>query len=108
MSSAFRHVDADALRSFCESVFVTVGMSNVDAQVQSDVLVWANLRGVDSHGALRVPRYVDWLKRGTMNPRPNIEVVSETPACRPAMKSDSSKSVETVSGLELIMIVLMP
>ena len=80
MPPAFRHIDADALRRFCESVFIALGMSATDAQIQSDVLVWANLRGVDSHGVLRVPRYVEWLQRGAMNPRPADIPSAKVPA----------------------------
>src|SRR5262249_57082025 len=40
----------------------------------------ANLRGVDSHGVLRIPWYLELLGRGDMNPRPNIRVEKETAA----------------------------
>jgi ureidoglycolate dehydrogenase (NAD+) len=38
------------------------------------ILVWANLRGVDSHGVIRIPRYLDLLRRKTINTAPNIRV----------------------------------
>ena len=44
------------------------------------MLVWANLRGVDSHGVLRIPSYVASIERGGMNPTPDIQVVVDTPA----------------------------
>ena len=50
------------------------------AGVEAEVLVWANLSGVDSHGVLRIPWYVDLVEMGQMNPRPNIRVLRETPA----------------------------
>ena len=37
-------------------------------------LVWANLRGVDSHGVLRIPSYVDRLKKKLINPTPDMRV----------------------------------
>ena len=37
-------------------------------------LVWANLRGVNSHGVLRIPSYVDRLKKKLINPTPNMRV----------------------------------
>ena len=55
-------------------------MSDADAGVVADVLVWANLRGVDSHGVLRIPRYVDWIRSGEVNPAPHLAVVTETAA----------------------------
>src|SRR2546421_12592170 len=37
-------------------------------------LVWANLRGVDSHGVLRIPGYIERLKRKDINPAPDMRV----------------------------------
>ena len=73
-------VVAEQLKAFTQEVFVRVGISEEDAEIQAEVLVWANLRGVDSHGVLRIPVYVDFVDKGWMNPRPNIRVVVETPA----------------------------
>ncbi len=73
-------VAQDSLKQFTTEVFVRVGMPPEDAEVQADVLVWANLRGVDSHGVLRIPWYVHLADNGQMNPRPKIQVERETPA----------------------------
>ena len=48
--------------------------------VVAEVLVWANLRGVDTHGVTRIPRYVELIEQGDMNPRPEIRIRSETAA----------------------------
>ncbi|HMN30295.1 MAG TPA: Ldh family oxidoreductase, partial [Caldilineaceae bacterium] len=37
-------------------------------------------RGVDSHGVLRIPWYLDNIDKGWMNPRPQVKVLKETPA----------------------------
>src|SRR6185369_13535107 len=63
-------VAAEDLRRFTADVFARAGMPDADARVVADALVWANLRGVDSHGVLRVPRYVDWIRAGDVNPAP--------------------------------------
>src|SRR5258707_7603512 len=55
-------------------------MPKADAEVVADVLVWANLRGVATHGVMRIPRYVALIETGDMNPRPAIAVRTETPA----------------------------
>ena len=68
---------ADALRAFCEEVFLSCGMLRGDASIVADSLVQANLRGVDSHGVARVGIYVKRLEMGLVNPRPNVEVVRE-------------------------------
>jgi ureidoglycolate dehydrogenase (NAD+) len=73
-------VGNEALKRFATEVFERVGMPPKDAEIQADVLVWANLRGVDSHGVLRIPWYVENVDKQIMNPRPNIRVLAETPA----------------------------
>lgn len=73
-------VSAAALQEFTQHVFIKVGLPSEDAALEAEVLVWANLRGVDSHGVLRIPWYVERVDRGDMNPRPSIRVERETPA----------------------------
>ena len=73
-------VDAEPLARFCSDVFERAGMDRESARTQADVLVWANLHGVDSHGALRVPRYHAWLSSGVMNPKPQLRIDDNSPA----------------------------
>jgi len=70
----------DVLKQFSQEVFTRVGFTPEGAEAQADVLVWANLRGVDSHGVLRIPWYVELVDKGQMKPRPNIQIQKETPA----------------------------
>lgn len=70
----------EPLHEFAKEVFIRVGMPPKDAETEADALIWANLRGVDSHGVLRISWYVDNVDRGIMNPKPNIQVVNETSA----------------------------
>ena len=73
-------VGADELRRFTTDIFARAGLPDADAGVVADTLVWANLRGVDSHGVLRVARYVDWIRAGDVNPVARLVVTTETPA----------------------------
>ena len=68
-----------ATRDFCVRVFEKMGVPADDAAVTAEVLVAANLRGIDSHGVARLGRYVNGLRDGMMVARPNIEIVHETP-----------------------------
>jgi LDH2 family malate/lactate/ureidoglycolate dehydrogenase len=49
-------------------------MTEEDAAATTEAFVWANLRGVDSHGVTRVPRYLELFDKGEANPRPQIKV----------------------------------
>lgn len=80
MATVETRVDSEALKAFARAVFMRLGLPADDAEVQADVLVWANLRGVDSHGVLRIPYYVEFADSGVMKPRPRIQVLKETPA----------------------------
>ena len=69
---------ADPLREFCAQAFEKMDVPPDDAVVTADVLVAANLRGINSHGVARLKRYVDGLRDGVMLARPNIETVHQT------------------------------
>ena len=62
------------LETYVAAIFAAAGVAAPMAADWARVVVWANLRGVDSHGVLRVPRYVDLLKRGLIKPNPAMRV----------------------------------
>jgi len=70
----------EQLKEFAREVFIRTGMPSADAETEATVLIWANLRGVDSHGVLRIPFYVQEVDGGYMKPKHNIQVIQETPA----------------------------
>lgn len=69
---------AAALKRFTYEVFRRAGMSEDHAELVADVLVWANLRGMDSHGVMRVPRYVELVQRGDLNVTPVMTLKQDT------------------------------
>lgn len=79
MSAEFKTVWADPLLEFCQRVFEKMGVPSQDALLTSEVLVLADLRGIESHGVARLRRYYTGLKNGVMVPKPKIEVKQETP-----------------------------
>ena len=68
----------EALKGFCKRVFLRLGVPPEEADVTAEVLVEADLRGIDSHGVARLRRYVRGLQVGQMVPRPKVTVVHET------------------------------
>ena len=73
-------VSAEDLTNFCLRVFQKLDVPEQDARITSDVLVMADLRGIDSHGVARLRRYVDGLRTGVMVAKPEVTVLKETPA----------------------------
>ena len=73
-------VRADALRAFTARLFEAAGMKDRNAATVADVLVWANLRGIDSHGVLRVPSYLEYTQNGIMDAKAEPTIVRSLPA----------------------------
>lgn len=65
------------LLEFCKTVLTHVGVSEEDAEVVADALVMANLRGVDSHGVVRLYSYVERILRGLIDPKARPQVVRD-------------------------------
>jgi LDH2 family malate/lactate/ureidoglycolate dehydrogenase len=67
------------LRRFVVNSFIAMGCSENDSALAADVLIRADLRGIDSHGVARLIGYVRLWKDGRINPTPSIRLVHETP-----------------------------
>ncbi|MFQ5860563.1 MAG: Ldh family oxidoreductase [Dehalococcoidia bacterium] len=76
------YVGHPELKALVSAVFQRLGMPQEEADIAADVLVLADLRGVDTHGVSHNPRvnYVPGLREGRINPRPQVRIVRETPA----------------------------
>jgi uncharacterized oxidoreductase len=72
-------VKAPALRDLVRDIFVYAGCSQAEATRIGRYLVEANLTGHDSHGVVRVPRYVVNLEEGTIVADQKPAVLTETP-----------------------------
>lgn len=71
----------EELERWVAGIFQKEGLSGEHAQTVAKVLVWADLRGMDTHGVVRVPRYVDLIRAGDLNPRPAMATRNESAAC---------------------------
>jgi LDH2 family malate/lactate/ureidoglycolate dehydrogenase len=80
MPSVTVFISAENLRRFATGVFICAGMARPDAEISADVLVAADLRGIESHGVSRLRMYYDGLISGRHNPRTTFEVVSDQDA----------------------------
>jgi L-2-hydroxycarboxylate dehydrogenase (NAD+) len=69
----------DGLMDFAVRAFTRVGVTREDAEQMADVLVGADIRGIDSHGLPRLRMYVTRLQAGLTNPKPEVKVIHETP-----------------------------
>src|SRR6266436_4054979 len=73
------YADAEAAEAFGRRLLVAHGLSEQDAATVARCLVRADLRGVDTHGLQTLPHYLERVRRGLINPRPNLKVERVTP-----------------------------
>ncbi len=73
-------VRADRLRAFVARLLTALGVPGGDAETVAEILVEADLRGVESHGTTRVAGYVSMMRLGLLNPKPNVQFLRETPS----------------------------
>jgi LDH2 family malate/lactate/ureidoglycolate dehydrogenase len=79
MSDAPRYGVQD-LRELCARALEAAGARGSDAATVADGLVAADLRGIHTHGVLRVGIYVDRLRAGSINPRAQLQIVRDSGA----------------------------
>lgn len=70
-------IPGKTLIDFVESIFIATGVADKSARIVAESLVGANLCGHDSHGILRIPQYVDFIKTGAYNPNAELKIESD-------------------------------
>jgi LDH2 family malate/lactate/ureidoglycolate dehydrogenase len=68
------------LENFTREVFIKMGSTPSDAAVTADVFLAAELRGLASHGMIRIKDYFQLWQAKRINSRPNVRIVYETPS----------------------------
>ncbi len=93
MEIATERIAEKKLREFTQDVFLAIGCSKSDAELAADVLLKADLRGIDSHGVARLTGYVRLWDKKRINPTPQITIIHETP---------STATIDGDAGLGLV------
>ena len=70
----------DQLFQFTKSILQAAGCSEKDARLAAEVLISADLRGVDSHGVARLVGYVRLIDKERVNTKPETKIIHETPS----------------------------
>lgn len=68
------------LLNFAKSAFTAIGCSESDASTAAEVLLAADLSGVDSHGLARLSGYVRLYRKNRVNTQPNLRIIHESPS----------------------------
>jgi LDH2 family malate/lactate/ureidoglycolate dehydrogenase len=83
----------EQLRKFTHAIFKSIGCSDEHAQIATETLLSADVRGIDSHGIARLIGYVRLWEVKRINATPKIKIIHETP---------STAVVDGDSGLGLV------
>ena len=65
------------LKNFIKEVLCKIGLSYEDSEIIADSLVLANLRGIDSHGVVRLPSYVERVLKGLIKVNAKMRIVND-------------------------------
>jgi len=81
-------VDVNYAVDLITEIFQAKSCSDYEAKTIAERLCGSNLKGHDSHGIARVPRYVEWMERGWVFPnlKPEVVVDAGAMACLDAKK----------------------
>ncbi|MDB5026542.1 MAG: malate dehydrogenase [Candidatus Eremiobacteraeota bacterium] len=80
ITAEYRLSTESGLKSFVTTVLTKVGVTPEDAAIVADVLVAADMRGIESHGVARLESYyVSRIRAGQLEAKPVVETVRETP-----------------------------
>ncbi|KGX90422.1 Ldh family oxidoreductase [Pontibacillus marinus] len=68
------------LKNKCTTILENAGLNTEDANIVVDTLLDAEMRGVHSHGLMRLKYYVQRIENGLINLDPNVKVIKENGA----------------------------
>ena len=73
-----RNFSYSELFEFSRKIFLAIGCNNKNAKLAGEVLLSADLRGIDSHGVARLSGYVRLWEVKRINANPEIKIIHET------------------------------
>lgn len=104
MSVSKTTVSSDALLNFCVSCFLKLGVAADHAVITAENLIFANLRGVDSHGVIRLKIYTERLEAGGFKADARREIVSEGEGFA---LMDAGHGIGQVAGMEAMKLAIV-
>ena len=77
MGHSVRRFSSSTLEKFIGAIFDAAGSEPREANIIASHLVEASLMGHDSHGVIRVSKYIDWLRAGHVCPNRHARVAGD-------------------------------
>ncbi len=98
---AYRNISYQDTRKFCIKVFQGYGFSEEESTQITDVLLEADLSGIESHGIQRLVRYDYEIKSGFVKMDAKPEIVKETPVSAVIDGHDAMGQTLAVKSMQL-------
>ena len=97
----YMKIDYESLKTFCEHVFKGYGFSEEESAVITDILLAADLAGIESHGVQRLIRYHKEITDGMVKLGAVPEIVKETPLSAVIEGNDAMGQTLAYGAMEL-------
>ena len=72
------NLKVDSVRNYCNEIFLKMGFDAGESDIITDVLLTADLYGIESHGVQRLIRYYKAYREGSIDVKAKAEKVFET------------------------------
>lgn len=95
-------VSHEAVHRWTVSVLSIVGLSEEDADVVAQSLLFAERRGISGHGLVRLEVYVQRLRSGGINPKPQMRLVEDNGAAVVLDGDDGPGAVVASHAVEIV------
>ena len=98
-----KHIEYAQVRDFVRDVFMCLGYTSADAEEAAGVLLLADLRGIPSHGLIRLENYVRLTEEGRIDPKAEMKIMAERSA---VVRIDANKGLGVLVGQKVMRMVL--
>ena len=97
----YQKLSYESVKTFCEKVFQGYGFTEEEARRITDVLLTADLFGIESHGIQRLVRYDYEINSGMVNINAKPQIVHETPLSAVIEGDDKMGQLLSYEAMEL-------
>ncbi len=102
MAEHDKYIKPEELEAYLTALFSAAGMGGDDAAFSAACMVRTNLWGVDSHGVLRMPIYLERVMKRVINPAPEITQTQGLPGPMALLDGDAGMGyIVGRAGMEL-------
>jgi LDH2 family malate/lactate/ureidoglycolate dehydrogenase len=76
-SAVEKRISFEGLRDFCHRAYMKAGVPEDEAEIVADLLARSDLRGVETHGVMRLPIYIERLEKDYVRKKCLFEILKQ-------------------------------